>query len=227
MIESCRDNFFVSMEWSKSMNKFIATGQLLKIIEGKRNDVHLLVLIKRPNQPNAKISFLIKSDLDPSIKINDTITLEGAIRGFNQKNENGKWKINHYLEAETVKLAQNEIQQEYNLPGHYFPQHSFIGYGEGKISSIADFDTNRKTLIVAIYGEKEIPDMATLIVRDNFRTHDEYNSLHKGATIAFIINVQTQKKEVNEKQQSYTDFLVRDFSIINKRFEISNPDTEE
>ena len=69
--------------------------------------------------------------------------------------------------------------------------------------------------------------MATLIVRDNFRTHDEYNSLHKGDTIAFIINVQTQKKEVNGKQQSYTDFLVRDFSIINKRFEISNPDTEE
>lgn len=195
------------------MNKIIATGKLIKISHGKRFNTHLLVVIKLPNQPDSYISFATNDAIDSAIKLNDTITVEGYLRGYNEQDNKGKWKVIHYFEAEKITLTKTVFQKEFNLPGHYNASHQFIGYVSGEIKSVVNLQNNKKSIILAIYEGKDIPDMATVVLEYDVHIQNEYEQIKKGDSVSLILYPKTKIKTINGKEKSITNLIVRDLAI--------------
>ena len=204
------------------MNNVTATGILLKTGRGDFGYAEILLLIKRPHMAeDAYVRFVLETTLDPSIQVRDIVTVTGYIRGYNSRDRDGKWNIVQYFAATDVRSAQGELSKTFGIKDHFNPKHEFKAFVDGKIGSIIDISADWKSVLVNVNGNKEIPDIVTVGLKNNSRVQNEFNEMEQGDSIALYLNVRTPKKVVKGVEKSFEDLVVEDFAITNREIERS------
>ena len=207
------------------MNKLKATGRLIKTGRGQHGYAEIILLIKRKGLDEARVSFVLETTLDPIIQLNNPVTVEGYIRGYHTRDEKGKWKVDQYFVATKVSPAVGEMEKNFGIKDHFHPQHEFKLFIEGKVNSIIDTSPEWKSLLVAVDGVREIPEIVIMGFKDNVRLN-EFKELKKDDTIKAFLNVRTTQKTIKGEVRRFEDIMIEDIAITNRDVQRATPSSK-
>ena len=205
-------------------NKVTATGILYKVGRGFRGYPEMGIMIGRKGMPKAFVKFVLETTLDPSIQVQTVVKVTGYVRGYQTRNENGRWVIDQYFVATKVERAVGEMEEVFGVPDHFKPRNEFRCYIKGRVNSALQTSKDWKSLIISIPGSREIPEIITVTIKDNVR-YREYQVIQKGDEIVTRLDIWTPQKKINGELKSFEDLVVEDIYITNR--DITKETTKE
>ena len=208
------------------MNKIYATGILIRTGKGKSGHEEITVVVKRPKIDDANIQFVLETTLSPDIQLGKAVKIEGYIRGFHLKDSEGKTKVTQYFVANKVKPAVGELEDVFNVKGHFNPKHEIKIYVEGTVNSVLESNKGWKSLLLAFDGEREIPDVAIIGFRENERIPEFYQISKKDRVVA-CLSVRTSKKKINGEERHFENLVVDDIVVTNREISEEIPKADE
>ncbi len=196
-------------------NQVSVVGILYRAGRGLRGYPEIGLVIGRKGMPKAFVKFVLETTLDPSIQVQTVVKVTGYVRGYQTRNEYGKWIVDQYFVATKVERAVGEMESVFGVPDHFKPRNEFKCYIKGKVNSILQTSKDWKSLIISIPGSREIPEIINITIKNNIRYRD-YDALKKGDEIVTRLDVWTPQKEINGEVKSFEDLVVEDLYIINR-----------
>ena len=213
------------------MNKVTATGVLVRTGKGERGYAEMTLMVKRKSDKKpAFIKFVLDTILNPKIQLKDVVTVDGFIRGYQYMDEKGVWRTEQYFVATKVDIAKGEMEEVFGVKDHFPPKYDFKFYIEGTVRSVRQASEDWKSLLVALKGSKEVPDIIKMTVKNNIRfsNNNEYHEVRKGDEIVARLSVWTpQNKKKKGEIVRYEDLIIEDFAITNRTLPTVNSKKEK
>lgn len=198
-----------------NMNQVTAIGTLYKTGRGLRGYPEISLVIGRKSMSKAFVKFVLETTLDPSIQVQTTVKVQGFVRGYQTRNEKGKWIIDQYFVATKVERAAGEMETIFGVQDHFKPRNDFKCYIKGRINSVLQTSKDWKSLIISIPGSREIPEIINATIRNNVR-YREFDALQKGDEFVAKMDVWTPQKEIKGEIKNFEDLVIEDIFITNR-----------